>query len=78
MAIEWYAVDSFVHKLANKALRSENIDLIYAFRFFISDPSAEIKREHIKQQKIPGSVISKMTSGSSSAIKLFSGQQLTL
>jgi hypothetical protein len=76
LAIEWYTADSFVYKLVNKALRSENIDLLYAFRFFIGDLSAEIKKEHTKQQTLSGTVASKMTSGSKSVIKLFSGQQL--
>lgn len=47
IAIEWYTVDSFVHKLVNKALRTENIDLLYAFRFFIGDLKAAIEREYI-------------------------------
>ena len=76
MAIEWYTADSFVHRLVNKALRSENIDLLYAFRFFYGDLSTGIKQEHVKQEKIAGTVASKMTSNSNAIIKLFSGQQL--
>ncbi|CAM4986308.1 unnamed protein product [Rotaria socialis] len=36
-AIEWYCKDSFVYRLLNRALRTENIDIIYKFRFFITD-----------------------------------------
>jgi hypothetical protein len=51
LAIEWYAVNSFIHRLVNKALRSENIDLLYAFRFFTNDLSTEIKREYTRQKE---------------------------
>ncbi|CAF4706048.1 unnamed protein product, partial [Rotaria sp. Silwood2] len=33
--IDWYTKDSFVYRLLNKALRTENIDIIFKFRFFI-------------------------------------------
>lgn len=36
-AIWWYTRQSFVYRLLNKALRVQNIDLIYQFRFFIRD-----------------------------------------
>ncbi len=35
-AICWYSKQSFVYKLINKALRTEYMDLLYKFRFFIS------------------------------------------
>ncbi|CAF2658808.1 unnamed protein product [Rotaria sp. Silwood2] len=47
-AIHWYSKQSFVYKLINKALRTEDIDLLYTFRFFISDFSKELQREHDK------------------------------
>ncbi|CAF3851274.1 unnamed protein product, partial [Adineta steineri] len=75
-AIEWYTDDTFVHKLVNKALRSENIELLSTFRFFIGDLSTAIKQEYINQQKIPGTIASNSRTGSSSVIKLFSGQVL--
>ncbi|CAF1233983.1 unnamed protein product [Rotaria sp. Silwood1] len=31
-AVEWYCQDSFVYRLLNRALRTENIDIIYEFR----------------------------------------------
>lgn len=36
-AIWWYTRQSFVYRLLNKALRVQNIQLIYLFRFFIRD-----------------------------------------
>jgi hypothetical protein len=36
-AIWWYTRQSFLYRLLNKALRVQNIDLIYLFRFFIRD-----------------------------------------
>ncbi|CAF1476857.1 unnamed protein product, partial [Rotaria sordida] len=34
-AIKWYTRDSFLYRLLNQAFRSENIDEIFKFRFFI-------------------------------------------
>ncbi|CAF4544471.1 unnamed protein product [Rotaria sp. Silwood2] len=36
-AIWWYTGNSFVYKMLNQALRSQDIDLLYKFRFFIKD-----------------------------------------
>lgn len=36
-AIWWYTRQSFIYRLLNKALRVQNIDLMYLFRFFIRD-----------------------------------------
>lgn len=33
----WYTRESFLYRLMNKALRVQNIDLLYLFRFFIRD-----------------------------------------
>jgi hypothetical protein len=35
--IRWYTKDSFRYRLLNKAFRTENIDIIFKFRFFIVD-----------------------------------------
>ena len=48
VAIQWYSKQSFVYKLINKALRSEDIDQLYTFRFFIGDLSENLAREHRK------------------------------
>jgi hypothetical protein len=36
-ALKWYSSDSFVYRLLNRAIRSENIDLLFVCRFFIVD-----------------------------------------
>ena len=47
-AIRWYCKQSFVYKLVNRVLRSEDIDQLYVFRFFIGDLSDNLAREHRK------------------------------
>jgi hypothetical protein len=47
-AIRWYSKQSFVYKLINKALRNEDIDLLYTFRFFIGDLSQSLNHEHVQ------------------------------
>jgi hypothetical protein len=48
-AIEWYTAECFLYKLLNKALRSEDIDLLYLFRFYIVDLCSQLENEHKKQ-----------------------------
>ena len=36
-AIRWYTSDTFIYKLINKALRTEDIEVLHTFRFFIVD-----------------------------------------
>ncbi|CAF2681475.1 unnamed protein product [Rotaria sp. Silwood2] len=47
-AISWYTDECFLYKLLNQALRTEDIQLLYAFRFFIIDLCAELERESDK------------------------------
>ncbi|CAF1468336.1 unnamed protein product [Adineta ricciae] len=42
-ALYWYTCDSFVYKLLNRALRTEDIDVIFKFRSFIVDLHRSIK-----------------------------------
>ena len=44
-AIEWYTKDCFLYKLLNKALRTEDIELLHIFRFFIIDLCAALEKE---------------------------------
>jgi tetratricopeptide (TPR) repeat protein len=44
--IHWYTQDSFVYRLLNKAFRTENLDLIFKFRFFIVDLYHQLKQLH--------------------------------
>ncbi|CAF1003772.1 unnamed protein product [Rotaria sp. Silwood1] len=39
----WYTKDSFVYRLLNKALRTQNIEIIFKFRFFINDLQHQIE-----------------------------------
>ncbi|CAK9188968.1 unnamed protein product [Sphagnum troendelagicum] len=41
----WYTRDSFVHRLLNKALQMQNIDLLFLFRFLIQDLGQQLQ-EH--------------------------------
>jgi tetratricopeptide (TPR) repeat protein len=48
-AIRWYTRDSFVSKMINKALRTQNIVIIYKFRFLIQDIHKQLKE--LQQQE---------------------------
>jgi tetratricopeptide (TPR) repeat protein len=43
-ALWWYTRESFLYRLLNKALRIQNIDLLYLFRFFIRDIENQLKK----------------------------------
>jgi len=43
-ALRWYTRESFVHKMLNKALRTQNIELLFLFRFIIHDIYEQLKR----------------------------------
>ena len=45
-AIRWYSEQSFVYKLVNKALRTGDYDQLNRFRYFISDLSHSLEKEH--------------------------------
>ncbi|CAF1019426.1 unnamed protein product [Rotaria sp. Silwood1] len=47
-AIHWYLKQSFISKLINKALKIEDIDFLYQFRFFINDLSQNLHDQHEK------------------------------
>ncbi|CAF3844841.1 unnamed protein product [Rotaria sordida] len=42
-AMRWYTNQCFLYKLLNKALRAQDIDMLIAFRFFISDLYQQLK-----------------------------------
>ena len=44
-AISWYTDECFLYKLLNRGLRTEDIDLLYSFRFFIIDLSDALENE---------------------------------
>ncbi|CAM4820955.1 unnamed protein product [Rotaria magnacalcarata] len=43
-AIWWYTRDSFLYRILNKALREQNIDLLFLLRFIISDMKQQLKK----------------------------------
>ncbi|CAF1396045.1 unnamed protein product [Rotaria sordida] len=50
-AIKWYTRDCFLYRLLNKALRTENIQLFYSFRFFIIDLCYQLEIQNLKRKK---------------------------
>ncbi|CAF2356390.1 unnamed protein product [Rotaria sp. Silwood2] len=44
-AIPWYTKETFVYKFINKALRTEDVDVLYQFRFYIMDLSEQLERK---------------------------------
>jgi hypothetical protein len=47
-AIWWYTRENCLYRLLNKALRVQNIDVLFAFRFFIKDMFKNLSEEHKK------------------------------
>jgi hypothetical protein len=43
-ALWWYTRESFLYKILNKALRVQNVDLLFLFRFFIRDIHHQLKK----------------------------------
>jgi tetratricopeptide (TPR) repeat protein len=68
-AFHWYTSDSFVYRLLNKALRTQNIEIIFKFRFFINDLHNQIKELH------QGYLA---TTHSSHDITVYRGQRITM
>jgi len=46
----WYTRDSFIYRILNKALRTQNLRILIAFRFLIKDIYEQLKCEQEKQQ----------------------------
>ena len=45
-AIRWYTKNSFIYRLLNKALRTEDVEQMYAFRYFIQDLCSALTIKH--------------------------------
>ena len=45
-ATRWYTGQPFIYKQINRALRTEDIELLYKFRYFINDLSQKLLDEH--------------------------------
>lgn len=58
-SIQWYTKNTFVYKLINAALRTEDIEQLYVFRYYIADLSRKLAQEfknlqkESKERKIP-------------------------
>ena len=44
-AIEWYTRDTFVYRLVNKALRTEDVELLYLFRYYVIHLCSQLESE---------------------------------
>lgn len=69
-ALKWYSSDSFVYRLLNKAIRTENIDLLFACRFFIVDLHRQLTSLH-------ESYIERLRSSNLNEHKVYHGQLMT-
>jgi tetratricopeptide (TPR) repeat protein len=49
-AVEWYTRDSFVYRMLNKALRVQNIHLIFLFRFLIRDLKKQLEKNQCRSR----------------------------
>ncbi|CAF3316302.1 unnamed protein product [Rotaria socialis] len=52
-SVWWYTRNSFVYRILNKALRVQNIDVLFVFRFFLRDIAQQLKEN---QWSSPGYV----------------------
>jgi hypothetical protein len=50
-AFQWYTNDSFIFRLINKALRTENINTLCYFHFYIADLSKQLEKEFLQFKK---------------------------
>ncbi|CAF1535252.1 unnamed protein product, partial [Adineta steineri] len=66
VSIDWYTKDGFIYRLINTALRTENIEQLYIFRYYIADLSKQLRDEYqmLKQ-------------GNKSMIELYRGTIIT-
>ncbi|CAF5013234.1 unnamed protein product, partial [Rotaria socialis] len=62
-AIKWYTDECFLYKLLNNAIRTEDIDLLYAFRFYTIDLCHALEKESEKLK-------------TGSVLKLYRGQHI--
>ncbi|CAF1335730.1 unnamed protein product [Rotaria sordida] len=48
-ALKFYTNDSFLYRLFNRAFRTENIDLLFIFRFFLADMYKHLQKLYLEQ-----------------------------
>lgn len=49
--IHWYTRETFVYKMVNKALRTEDVQQLHTFRFYINDLSSKLAEEAKSRQR---------------------------
>lgn len=49
--IQWYTRETFVYKMVNKALRTEDVQQLHIFRFYINDLSMALAQEYKNKEK---------------------------
>ena len=69
-AVRWYTRPCFIHRLINKALRTEDIVTLWTFRYFISDLS--MKLTHMRMKIVEPLVLYRGTIMAHSQIQLLS------
>ncbi|CAF1403001.1 unnamed protein product [Rotaria magnacalcarata] len=56
-AVTWYTRDCFIYRLINKALRVQDINLLFAFRFLILDIFNQLRVEKSRLRRSSGNII---------------------
>jgi tetratricopeptide (TPR) repeat protein len=67
-AVLWYTYDSFVYRILNRALRTQDIDIIFKFRFFINDLHNQIQNLYRKY----------LTNHKESHLTFYRGQKMSM
>ncbi|CAF4788794.1 unnamed protein product [Rotaria sp. Silwood1] len=70
-AFEWYTKDSFVYRLLNKALRTQDTDIIFKFRFFVNDLHNQIEKLYYQYLDSQSSIMNHH-------LRVYRGQRLSL
>ena len=68
-AIWWYTRDSCFYRMMNKALRIQDFDVLFSFRFFITDIAKQIQREYENFIR---------TNGNRNIIQVYRGQLISM
>ncbi|CAM4905379.1 unnamed protein product [Rotaria socialis] len=66
-AVWWYTRESCFYRMMNKALRVQDFDMLFSFRFFITDIAKRIRSEHEKFIR---------TSDNRNIIRVYRGQMI--
>ncbi|CAF1501102.1 unnamed protein product, partial [Didymodactylos carnosus] len=68
-SIPWYTKESFLYKLVNKALRTEDVEALYTFRYYIADLCINLAKKFRELKR-------KQQKKSTTVIKLYRGLQM--